>query len=106
MPDERRLEVAERLVAKPARCLGPFLAGECCSTYLLLSLGAVVMVVPFIWMVLTSLKPAPELLEFSFLPTNPTLANYAAVLDHQRLWPLVFQQPADRRDQHGQRGIL
>lgn len=48
--------------------------------YLMLSLGAVVMVLPFIWMVLTSLKPAPELLEFAFLPKNPTLDNYRIVL--------------------------
>jgi multiple sugar transport system permease protein len=48
--------------------------------YLLLSLGAVVMVVPFLWMLLTSLKPASELVQFSFLPKNPTLDNYTTVL--------------------------
>ena len=48
-------------------------------TYLLLSAGAVVMVIPFVWMILTSLKPATELVQFSFLPQNPTLANYADV---------------------------
>jgi hypothetical protein len=31
-------------------------------------------------MILTSLKPATELVEFAFLPKNPTLANYAEVL--------------------------
>jgi len=48
--------------------------------YLLLTLGAVIMLTPFVWMVLTSLKPAPELVRFSFLPQNPTLANYVTVL--------------------------
>jgi multiple sugar transport system permease protein len=38
------------------------------------------MVTPFVWMILTSLKPATELVEFAFLPKNPTLANYAEVL--------------------------
>ena len=31
------------------------------------------MATPFIWMILTSLKPATELVEFAFLPHNPTL---------------------------------
>ena len=49
-------------------------------TYLLLAVGAVMMATPFIWMILTSLKPATKLVEFAFLPRNPTLANYAEVL--------------------------
>lgn len=48
--------------------------------YVLLSLGAVIMVLPFLWMVLTSLKPAPELVQFAFFPKNPTLDNYREVL--------------------------
>jgi len=50
--------------------------------YLLLSLGAVIMIVPFLWMILTSLKPATELVQFAFLPQEPTLANYTSVLQH------------------------
>lgn len=44
---------------------------------------AIVMVFPFIWMVSTSLKPSQEILQFppSLLPNEPTLANYARVLD-------------------------
>ncbi|MBV7338518.1 carbohydrate ABC transporter permease [Chloroflexi bacterium TSY] len=38
------------------------------------------MMVPFIWMLLTSLKPAPELVDFAFLPANPTFENYLSVL--------------------------
>jgi multiple sugar transport system permease protein len=75
----QRLEVAERLVSKPARGPSRFTWGML-LTYLLLAVGAVVMATPFVWMILTSLKPATELVEFAFLPRNPTLANYAAVL--------------------------
>jgi hypothetical protein len=56
---------------------------------------------PFVWMILTSFKPATELVEFAFLPKQPTLANYAEVLSDQQFWPLVFQQHLDRRHQHG-----
>jgi len=74
-----RLEAAERLVSKPPRSRTRF-SWELLLTYLLLGMGAVVMVTPFVWMILTSLKPATELVQFSFLPQNPTLANYAEVL--------------------------
>ncbi|MFN4070459.1 MAG: carbohydrate ABC transporter permease [Thermus caldifontis] len=47
---------------------------------LFLLLGSVVMVLPFLWMVLTSFKPFPELFELRFLPQEPTLANYRTVL--------------------------
>jgi len=74
-----RLTAAERLVARPARTRTHVSAGLL-LTYLLLTLGAVVMVTPFVWMILTSLKPATELVEFAFLPKQPTLANYGEVL--------------------------
>lgn len=48
--------------------------------YLPLLLGAVVMVFPFVWMVLTSLKPLPEIYTLSWWPQNPTLANYRTIL--------------------------
>jgi len=49
-------------------------------TYALLSVGALMMVTPFLWMLITSFKPAPELVEFAWLPKSPTLANYERVL--------------------------
>ncbi len=49
--------------------------------YLLLFLGGICMVTPFFWMILTSVKPAPELVNFSFFPENPTLQNYVNVLN-------------------------
>jgi len=46
--------------------------------YLLLSIGALIMVFPFIWMLLSSLKTAAEVNTTppTFLPANPTLENY------------------------------
>ncbi len=75
----RQLEIAERLVSPPAHASSRLTWGML-LTYLLLSVGAIIMATPFIWMVLTSLKPATELVEFAFLPRNPTLDNYVAVL--------------------------
>ncbi|MEA3337742.1 MAG: carbohydrate ABC transporter permease [Chloroflexota bacterium] len=49
-------------------------------TYLLLILGATIMIIPFIWMVATSLKPGSEILKYTFLPQEPTLQNYQEVL--------------------------
>jgi multiple sugar transport system permease protein len=71
------VEVANRLVAPPLR--RPF-SWISVPIYLLLTLGAIIMVTPFFWMLLTSLKPAQELLRFSFLPQNPSLENYDLVL--------------------------
>lgn len=76
---DHALEVAERIVATRPRRRTRF-SWLSLLVYVLLSIGAVVMIVPFLWMILTSLKPAPELVEFSLLPQNPTLDNYRSVL--------------------------
>ncbi len=76
---DRTLQMAEQLVSSPRGPRRPF-SWTMLAAYVLLSLGTVVMVVPFIWMVLTSLKPATELLQFAFLPKEPTLINYQKVL--------------------------
>lgn len=75
----QQLAAAERLVGRSQR-RPQRLSWGLLFTYLLLSVGALIMATPFVWMILTSLKPATELVEFAFLPRNPTLANYAAVL--------------------------
>ncbi len=75
---DRNLQVAEQLVSRPAR-RRQFSIWTAVA-YLLLSLGSIFMIVPFLWMILTSIKPAPELVQFAFLPKNPTLANYLSVL--------------------------
>ena len=76
---ERTLEIADQLVG------GTYTrrtktTGWTMLSYLFLSLGAIFMIVPFFWMLLTSIKPAPELVGFAFLPKNPTLNNYVKVL--------------------------
>jgi multiple sugar transport system permease protein len=49
----------------------------------ILLLGAVFMVLPMLWMLATSFKPAPEIAVWppKLLPQAPTLANYAGVFE-------------------------
>ena len=51
--------------------------------YLLLGIGIVLLVGPFIWMVLGSIKTTGELRQVppTWLPQNPTLSNYTELLD-------------------------
>ena len=49
--------------------------------YLMLVAGGLVMVIPFVWMIATSLKPAKEVFLGYFFPLAPTLENYALVLN-------------------------
>lgn len=48
--------------------------------YLVLTLGIVVTLFPFAWMVLTSLKGVGEIFNLNFIPQQPTLENYQQVL--------------------------
>ena len=47
--------------------------------YALLSLGAVFMVFPFVWMILTSLKTGADVYNFSMIPNPATTQNYSFV---------------------------
>ena len=77
---EGTLQVGEHLV--PARGKGSRRFGwAVLIAYILLAIGGVCMVIPFFWMILTSVKPPPELVNFSFFPENPTLQNYLNVLN-------------------------
>jgi len=51
--------------------------------YVLLVIGLILLVGPFIWMVLGSIKTTGELRQVppTWLPENPTLANYGELLD-------------------------
>lgn len=49
-------------------------------TYLLLTLGALITLFPFAWMLLTSLKGFQELFTLGFWPQDPTFSNYQQVL--------------------------
>lgn len=52
--------------------------------YVLLSLGAVAMVFPFVWMLLSSFKGAREVLAPGLLPSEFTLVNYIEVVTRTR----------------------
>lgn len=49
-------------------------------SYVLLTLGALAMVFPFAWMLLSSFKEYHEILSFSIWPSRFTLVNYVEVL--------------------------
>ena len=48
--------------------------------YLALLMLGLVMVFPFVWMLATSFKPAPDVYSLSLLPARPTLDNYVTAL--------------------------
>jgi multiple sugar transport system permease protein len=49
-------------------------------SYLILTLLGFTMVIPFAWMLSTSLKPESEATRSNFFPTEPTLDNYEEVI--------------------------
>jgi multiple sugar transport system permease protein len=48
--------------------------------YVLLTVGSLITVFPFVWMLLTSLKTFSDVFQPGILPANPTLENYVQVL--------------------------
>ncbi|MER3481033.1 MAG: sugar ABC transporter permease [Meiothermus sp.] len=48
--------------------------------YVVLVLGSLVMIFPFLWMLLTSLKPFQEVFDLKLFPQSATLNNYRQVL--------------------------
>ena len=59
--------------------------------YTLLTLGLIIMIVPFVWMILSSLKGPAELAHLppTWLPTAPTLINYSNLFT-QLNFPVYF----------------
>jgi multiple sugar transport system permease protein len=51
------------------------------AAYVLLTLGAIPMVVPFVWMVSSAFKPLPEVMRIppTWIPAQPTFANFVAI---------------------------
>lgn len=49
--------------------------------YLILIIGAIVMIFPFIWMLSTSLKAPMDIFNLNIIPDRPTLANYIQILE-------------------------
>lgn len=60
--------------------------------YLLVGLGALVMLFPFAWAVITSLTPAGTVLQTppDFTPDNATLDGYARLLETMPFWRIMF----------------
>jgi multiple sugar transport system permease protein len=48
--------------------------------YVLLTLGGISMIIPFIWMISTSLKPAAEIYQGNFFPQAPSMDSYRQVI--------------------------
>ena len=48
--------------------------------YVLLAIGSVVMIFPFVWMLLSAFKTYRELFQYTFFPQQWTLENYRTVL--------------------------
>jgi multiple sugar transport system permease protein len=86
----QRLEPASQTQTRAARPLGWLRATW--LNYLLLSIGALAMVTPFIWMLSTSFKPQSETITFppQLLPRRPTLENYREVFDRLNLARLYW----------------
>ncbi|WP_042221972.1 carbohydrate ABC transporter permease [Oceanobacillus manasiensis] len=49
--------------------------------YIILIIGAIVMIFPFIWMLSTSLKAPMDIFNLNIIPESPTLANYIRILE-------------------------
>ena len=50
-------------------------------SYILLILGGLTFLLPFVWMVATSFKPTGEVFSRNVFPSTPTLGNYRTVLE-------------------------
>ena len=54
-------------------------------SYAVLTLLGITMIIPLLWMLSTSLKPASEIIFPNFFPNNPTFSNYAYVIQDTQL---------------------
>ena len=59
-------------------------------SYLLLTMIAFTMIVPFLWMISTSFKPESEILRRNVFPVAPTMDNYSDVINKTDL-PLWYK---------------
>lgn len=72
--------------------LRQWLARHNLPQYLLLCTGALLMLIPFVWMISTSFKPQSETISFPprLLPQNPTLDNYFEVFERLNIGRLYL----------------
>ena len=70
-------------VAPPREAGAPKRSRASIVLYVLLTLGLIAMVAPFVWMVLGSFKPQAEFLRLppTWLPEQPTTGNYQRLVD-------------------------
>jgi multiple sugar transport system permease protein len=59
---------------------GPTGVSRSLIAYIVLSALSVVMLFPFIWMLMSSLKDATQIFQLKLFPSKPTLDNYAHIL--------------------------
>ncbi len=60
-------------------------------TYTWLAAGAVLMVLPFLWMISTSFKPPAQQFSKSLIPDPPTLRNYIELFSYRDIhFPILF----------------
>jgi multiple sugar transport system permease protein len=80
-PESLRSRSARSFWANPGRV----------AVLVAVALGAVLMVMPFIWMLSTSLKPSGQVLSLppQFLPESPTLDAYRRIFDRFPLWRVM-----------------
>ncbi len=86
--DMKKIELGNRgsvLHDKPASnpLHGLGIIGRTVLAYLALAVAATFSLLPFVWMLSTSLKPASEVLSTTpaFIPAKATLDNYSAIVD-------------------------
>ena len=58
--------------------------------YLILIVTLLIVIFPFIWMFLTSIKTVGEVRDFVFFPTNPQWHNYVSVVQKVNLLGSMF----------------
>lgn len=71
------------VLAKPAQRRSTMQNGDLkykATSYLLLTVIGLTMIIPFLWMIATSFKPPTEITRPNFFPIAPTLENYSTVL--------------------------
>lgn len=60
-------------------------------SYAALILISIFMIFPFIWMLVSSFKPFQEIFAgHTFLPENPTLANYVSLFEQSNAWRKIW----------------
>lgn len=62
------------------------------GTHLLLAVGGIIMILPLLWMLSSSIKTLGEVMQLppTWIPKNPTLQNYPQVFRQFPLWRYLF----------------